>query len=176
MGNPAHITLTGRTYGQSRRTSMVNWTDDQLFLQMPPSCRRALAPFNDPDLASARRQAWDHCQDAVALLWLAAVRAPEKEGADRRVVEEIERAKGRVLEPINEPSTELGRRAQDRLVNDLGQPRAVVDGSPAAADRLPEWSAALDERLPRELWVEYVRRMADVTEGIRMNLRDIVVD
>jgi hypothetical protein len=154
---------------------MANWTDDELFQRIPSSCRRALAPFHDPDPAVARQQAWDHCQDAVALLWLAAVRAHQLQGGDHRVKEEIDRAKARVLEPFNKPLTEVARSAQERLVTHLGQAHALVSSAPSA-ERLAEWSKALDESIPRELWVEYVRRMADITDGIRVNLRDMVVE
>jgi hypothetical protein len=155
---------------------MFNWMEDTLLQRIPLSCRRALAPFQAADRETAQRLAWDHCKDAVALLWLAALRAPEKEGGERKVMEEIERAKARVLEPINDPSTDVGRRAEERLVNHLNQPRVMVDGSPKGMEKLADLSKNLDEGMTRELWVEYVRRMGDVVEGIRMNLRDIVVD
>jgi hypothetical protein len=155
---------------------MLDWTEDELFQRMPRSCRRALASFGGPDRASALLKAWDHCQDAVALLWLAALRTRQNEGGARKVLEEIERAKARVLERINDPTTEPARRAEDRLVDHLAQPRAVLDGSPGFSDRLAEWNRELEDPMARELWIEYVHRMGDVVEGIRINLRDVVVD
>ena len=155
---------------------MLDWTENELFHQMPPSCRRSLASFGGPDEASALREAWDHCQDAVALLWLAALRVRHNEGRDRKVHEEIARAKARVLERVNNPTTEPARQAEHRLVNQLDQPLAVLDSPPRAFDRLAEWNQALEEPMGRELWVEYARRMAGVVEGIRINLRDVVVD
>jgi hypothetical protein len=155
---------------------MLDWTEDELFQRMPRSCRRALASFSGPDRASALRKAWDHCQDAVALLWLAALRAHPKEGGDRKVLEEIERAKARVLERINDPTTEPGRGAEDRLVDHLAQPLAVLDGSSDLSERLAEWNRELEDPMARDLWIEYVHRMGDVVEGIRINLRDVVVD
>ena len=155
---------------------MLDWTEDELFQRMPRSCRRALASFRGPDGATALRQAWDHCQDAVALLWLAALRAHRIEGGDRKVLEEIERAKARVLEQVNDPTTEPGRLAENRLVEHLGQPEALWDGSPRFPDRLADWDRDLEAPMAREDWIEYVRRMGDVVEGIRINLRDVVVD
>jgi hypothetical protein len=155
---------------------MLDWTEDEMFQQMPRSCRRALASFSGSDEASALREAWNHCQDAVALLWLAALRARRDEGRDRKVHEEIARAKARVLERANNPTTEPAREAEGRLVHHLDQPLAVLDSSPRAFDRLAEWNQELEEPMGRELWVEYTRRMADVVEGIRINLRDVVVD
>jgi hypothetical protein len=155
---------------------MFDWTDDQMFQRMPRSCRRALASFTGPDRGSAMRNAWDHCKDAVALLWLAALRAPHVDGGARKVLEEVERAKARVLEEINDPTTYPGRRAEERLVAHLDQPLAVVDGRPSLSDKLPDWDKELEEPMAREHWIEYVRRMDDVVEGIRINLRVVVVD
>jgi hypothetical protein len=154
---------------------MVDWTDDKIFEQMPSACRRALASFTGPDRSAAMTYAWDHCPDAISLLWLAAVRAPHKEGGDRKVLEEIERAKARVLEHINDPASDPARRGEDRLVVHIEQPLAILKGK-KATDRLEEWDKDLDGPMPREQWIEYARRMDFIVEGIRINLRDIVVD
>jgi hypothetical protein len=144
---------------------------------MPGPCRHAFESFDGPDKQLALRHGWDHCQDAVALLWFAALRARQRHaGAEGRVVEEIERAKGRVLEPINEPLSEMGQKAQDLLVRHLEQPAALVDGSPAASTQVRDRSDDLDDAMPRELWLEYARRMGDIVEGIRINLRDLAVE
>jgi hypothetical protein len=154
---------------------MADWTEDDLFQRMPRACRRALASFTGPDRATAMQLAWDHCPDAVTLLWLAAVLAPQK-GAQRRVLEEIERAKARVLEHINDPASDPAKRGEDRLVVHLEQPLAILQTSPANPDRMAEWDKDLEGPLPREQWIEYVRRMDFIVEGIRINLRDVVVD
>jgi hypothetical protein len=156
--------------------TMANWTDDELFQRMPRACRRALATFKGQDKASSLQLAWSRCQDAVVLLWLAAAHAQRDAAAARNVVEEIERAKGRVLEPINDPTTDVARQAEERLIKDLDQPRALLETPARAAARMAEFDSGLEEPLPRELWVEYARRMADVVEGIRVNLRDMVLN
>ncbi len=155
---------------------MAQGSGTLLFHQMPLACRRAIAPFVGTDVDKAVSQAWDKCPDAIALLWLAAIRAPHQDGGPRKVQEEIARAKGRVMESINEPSTDFGRIAQARLVEHLEQPGIFLDGPPEQEAQLAEWNRGLDQDTPRELYIEYVRRMADVVEGIRVNLRALAVE
>jgi hypothetical protein len=144
---------------------------------MPSPCRHAFESFDGPDKQLALRHGWDHCQDAVALLWFAALRARQRHaGAEARVIEEIERAKGRVLEPFNEPLSETAQKAQDLLVKHLSQPAALIDDSPAKSEQVRARSNDLEDAMPRELWLEYARRMGDVVEGIRINLRDLAVE
>jgi len=144
---------------------------------MPSACRHAFESFDGPDKKLALRQGWDHCQDAVALLWFAALRARQRHaGSELRVIEEIERAKARVLEPVNEPQSETAQKAQDLLVKHLGQPAALIDDSPARSEQVRARSSDLDDAMPRELWLEYARRMGDIVEGVRINLRDLTVE
>ena len=147
-----------------------------LFHEMPLACRRAIGPFRGTDVDDAVIHAWDKCPDAIALLWLAAIRAPHQDGGPRKVREEIARAKGRVMEPMNEPSSDFGRIAQARLVEHLEQVGNFLDGPGDQEVQLAEWNRTLDQDTPREVYIEYVRRMSDVVEGIRTNLRPLAVE
>jgi hypothetical protein len=155
---------------------MAQGTEGLLFHQMPLACRRAIAPFSGTDVDNAVKHAWDKCPDAIALLWLAAIRAPHQDGGPRKVREEIARAKGRVMEPINEPSTDFARIAQARLVEHLEQAGTFLDSQGDQEGRLAEWNRSLEQDTPRELYIEYARLMADVVGGIRTNLRALTVE
>ena len=155
---------------------MVNGTEGLLFHQMPLACRRAIAPFSGTDVDKAITRAWDKCHDAIALLWLAAIRAPHQDGGPRKVREEIARAKGRVMEPCNDPLTDSGRIARARLVDHLEQAANFLSDPGERDAQLAEWNRSLDQDTPREVYIEYARLMADVVEGIRVNLRALAVE
>ena len=130
---------------------MLDWTENELFGKClrPADERwhllragRGIGPARG--VGSLSRCGWPPM--------LAALRVRHNEVVDRKVHEEIARAKARVLERANNPTTEPARQAEDRLVHHLDQPLAVLDSAPRAFDRLVEWNQALEEPMGRELW------------------------
>jgi len=150
----------------------MSWIENDVFKLVPRPCRRVLEEHTD--ITNARL----HCNDAIALLWLAAATAKQR---DQRAVDavlaEVQRLTAVVESEELFPPAKSVIIAGSTLRRHLKDVRELLTRRPQmTVEEIDTLTKDLDTQMRRAVAIEYARLMLgrDVFPAIRENLEEVI--